>query len=122
MNKADTKRLIDTFHSQLDTQGKEGKFLRSVVEFVFKEYHDLQERVSDLELELVAVKFDRDCLRQELDNGQPQGITHGELLQSLLESDIDRDQKIAAIKFVRGVTGWGLREAKEWVEQYFFEK
>ena len=105
--------------------------IRLHVEILIDGYDKAISRVSDLELELASIKFDRDCLsveRQQLQDqlrNQPGGMTDAsveDLVNRLIDAGIPRDQKLSATKFIKKCTGWPLMESKRWVEaNYYWE-
>lgn len=128
MDRSESKELIKTIQSRLghlDTVDL--RYIKRTLRFFSREYHDIRDQNSDLKLALAAARFDRDCLLSEKDALKAahaalgKSATQRDVLEKLIASGIPRDRKIAAIKFVRSHTGWGLREAKEWVEQHYFE-
>ena len=120
MEKQINLRLLDLLTTDMSTEQVER--IRIHVEILIDGYHKAQTQVSDLELELASVRFDRDCLIAEHRN-QPGAMAEAsveELVERLTDAGIPRDQKLYACKFIKQCTGWSLLESKKWVEANYF--
>ncbi len=129
MEKQINLRLVDRLTGALTTE--EVEQVRLHVEILIDGYHEARSQVSDLELQLASVKFDRECLIAEhrefkrLMRDQPGGMAGAsvaELVERLIDAEIPRDQKLTATKFIKKCTGWSLMESKRWVECHYFSK
>jgi hypothetical protein len=74
-------------------------------------------------LMLELLKHDSDTVLRILDGilgnaGVADGISASVFTQA--EEYCNDNKKVAAIKIIREETGWGLKEAKDWVEDKFY--
>ena len=126
MDKATSADLLTEIRKKLEkTDG--GSRLVAGLSLLVEDYLDTKDQLADTKLQLLMVQFDRDCLtkeRLELEvamAAEEEWAEDDELVQQLIAEGIPRHMKIKAIKFIRQVTGWGLRECKDWVEAHYFQ-
>lgn len=124
MDKHSTKRLLDSIRKNLNDA--DVRRIRFHLETLIESYHTAQERISALEGELAYANFDRECLEDEkLELEIALGATDDgddeQLIVELIKEGIQRDEKIAAVKYVKKRTGWSLTDSKTWVEEHYCE-
>lgn len=125
MDRNSTRRLLDSITTDL-TESK-AKQIRLHLETFIESYHAAQKRISDLTDQLTHANFDRECLAaeklelEELVQNLTEEPEDELLIAGLIEQGIPRDEKIAAVKFVKSRTGWSLKDSKKWVEEHYYQ-
>lgn len=122
MDKQSTGRLLDSITTNLSEADVAN--IRLHMETLIERYHAGQNRIGDLEAELAYANFDRECLEAEkleleVQLGATDDADDEALIAELMKEGIQRDEKIAAVKYVRSRTGWTLMDSKTWVEEHY---
>lgn len=127
MDKHSTQRLVDSITPNMSPADVDR--VRLHLETLIERYHAGQDQIGELEAELAYANFDRKCLeaeKRELETDliaatEDEDDAVEELIAELIKEGIQRDEKIAAVKYIKGRTGWSLLESKKWVEAHYCE-